>query len=158
MAVKVYTEAELKTFVKGIFDVLTCLPSDVSIEDSDVDTAFDWATAQLGYDTPSSGDSQAPEKYTWLTNRMTSYLYGLLLNAYATVSDFDKSKTRKIFEGFKMLKSDLDKEFRENSIDIGQGVMVRSGGFTENQFGENTSYEELEEIDRESGSVNNIDP
>lgn len=158
MAVKVYSEAELKALVKGTFDAITCLPAGVSIEDPDVDTSFDWATAQLGYDTPASGDPQAPEKLTWLTNRMTSYLYGLLLNAYTTISDFDKSKTRRIFDGFKMLKGDLDKEFRENAIDISQGVMIRNSGFTENPFGENTSYEQLEEIDRESGSINNIDP
>lgn len=157
MAVKVYSEAEFKALVKGVFDSLTCLPSDVSIDDSDVDNAYDWATAQLAYDLPSSGDSQSPEKYKWLKNRMDSYLYNLLLVAYATISDFDKSKTRKIFDGFKDLRDMLEQDFLKYQIDIDSGAMVRGSGFTTNSFGEDTSYEHLEEINRESGSIDNID-
>lgn len=157
MAVKDYTEAEFKTFIKSSFDELRFLPSGVAIEDSDLTNAFEWATAQLGYDIPASNDEQKANKYEWLANRMESYLYKLLCQSYATSTDVDKHKTRQIFEGFVRAKGLLDKTFREDFIDPVSGPTARTSGFVSNEFGEDISYRELEPIDRETGEIDGID-
>ena len=157
MAVKSYSEAEFKAFVKTIFDRLRCLPDGVFIDDTDIDNAFDWATAQLGYGIPDQGDTQSPEKLKWLDNRMRAYTYNLLFLSYANISDCQKSKSRQIVEGFKKLRDGLDKDFDEGYIDISQGVMVRGSGFVNDRFGEDISYAGLEPIDMESGTVEGID-
>lgn len=157
MAVKSFTESEFKQLIKSTFDRLRDLPPGVAIEDGDINNSFDWATAQLDYDVPDSGDTQSQEKLKWLDNRMKSYLYNLLILSYAVITDFQKSKSRQLFEGFVKLRGLLDKDFAEVYIDIEQGPMVRSSGFINSKYGEDLTYAELETIDRESGTVRGID-
>lgn len=157
MAVKTYTEAELKTLVLNTFSRLRFVPSGTAILSTDIDDAYDFATAQLGYDVPVSGDENKGEKIIWLVNRIEAYIYGLLLRSYDTATNIKDNKTRQIWEGWKKIRDGLEKVFKEDYITPLSGTMVRSSGFVYNEYGEDLSYEKLEEIDRESGTVKGID-
>ncbi len=157
MAVKDFTLAEFKALVKGVFDRMSNIPSGAAISDSDIDNSYDWATAQLGFEIPSSGDEQKRSKYIWLDNRMKCYIYELLILTYAQVADIQKEKARQIWNGFKMIKKELNKEFNENFVTELSGPLSRSSGFFYDEFGTDKSYEQLEPIDRESGTVKGID-
>lgn len=157
MAVKTYSESELKAFVKSIFDRIPNIPPEAQITDPDVTTAYEWATAQLGYEIPGGSDSDRSDKYTWLVNRMKSHLYDLLVESYASIADIGNQKVRQIWNGFKKRKEELDKVFAETYIDIGATPIVRGSGTVINNYGEDKSYEQLGEIDREDGTIDGID-
>lgn len=157
MAVKTYTEAELKTLVKDRFDRLKNLPPDFAITDNDMNAAFDWATAQLDFDIPSGTDPIRSEKYQWLVNRMTSDLYCKLIESYRPIVDNKDIKTREIFNSFVRTKGSLDKIFNEEFSDIDSMPLVRGSGTVIDSFGQDRSYEGLEPIDREDGTIEGID-
>lgn len=157
MAVKTYTEAELKTLVKDRFDRLKNLPPDFAITDDDMNSAFDWATAQLGFDTPSGSDPARSEKYQWLINRMTSDLYCKLIESYRPIVDNKDIKTREIFDSFVKSKEALDEKFEKGFTDADSMPLVRGSGTVIDVHGQDRSYEGLEPIDREDGTIEGID-
>lgn len=157
MAVKTYTEAELKALIKSPFDRLKNLPPDVAITDNDVNEAFDWATAQLGFDTPSGSDPERADKYKWLINRTRTDLYCRLIESYRPVVDNKDIKTRQIFDSFVETKDSLDEVFNEEYSDIDAMPLVRGSGTVIDTHGQDRSYEGLEPIDREDGTIEGID-